>query len=135
MSVQNFMDGSSKHLKVKILKKINGANYVGGDDSSLVHIKLNPDNFGELEEGKSYSLIKPEKQGNNVVVANSKFKPAKISDVKTSKNKSDAEALEKSIVLHNIPGENETFESIATKAANSKIKKMTVRCISTQAES
>ena len=44
MSVQNFIDGSSKHLKVKILKKINGANYVGGDDSALVHIILNPEN-------------------------------------------------------------------------------------------
>ena len=52
MSVQDFMDGNCKHLKVHILKKINGSNYVGGDDSKLLHIKMNPANFGELEEAR-----------------------------------------------------------------------------------
>ena len=57
MSVNDFVEGRNKHLKVHILKKINGSNYVGGDDSKLLHIKLNPENFGELEEDQSYSLI------------------------------------------------------------------------------
>lgn len=128
MSVQDFMDGNSKHLKVHILKKINGSNYVGGDDSKLLHIKMNPENFGELEEDKSYSLIKPEKQSNTEVIANEKFKPAKIAKIDTQKTKQDAESLQ--LVLHKTGSESETFESIDSKADNYKVKKMTVRCIS-----
>ena len=130
MSVNDFVEGRSKHLKVHILKKINGSNYVGGDDSKLLHIKLNPENFGELEENQSYSLIKPEKQSNDEVIANEKFKPAKIAKIQTQKTKQDAESLEVRLVLHKTGSESETFASIDTKADNYKVKKMTVRCLS-----
>jgi hypothetical protein len=62
MSVENFMENGGKILKVNIIKKINGSNYIGGDNTRLVHLKLTSSNFGELEEDSSYSLIKPEKQ-------------------------------------------------------------------------
>ena len=130
MSVREFMDGSCKHLKVHIVKKINGANYIGGDNSKLVHITLNPDTFGELQQDQSYSLIKPEKQSENVVNANSKFKPAKINKLKVEISTENIKKFENGITLHRLESDNETFNSSETKAANYKLKRMTVKCLS-----
>ena len=78
MSVQEFMENGGNTLKIHILKKINKANYIGGDDTKIVHLKLDSCNFGELEEDKSYSMIKPEKCDDKTLAFNPKFKPVKI---------------------------------------------------------
>jgi hypothetical protein len=130
MSVEHFMENGGKILKVHILKKINGSNYIGGDDSKLVHIKQTGSNFGELEEENSYSFIKPQKENENTVTLNPKFKPSKVNKIETSKTKIDADVLETQIVIEKQETDGDTLETIEKKCPKSKISKMTVKCIS-----
>ena len=130
MSVEHFMEHGGKILKIHIIKKINGSNYIGGDDSKLVHIKQTVSNFGELEEDNSYSFIKPQKENENTVALNPKFKPSKVNKIETSKTITDADELETQIVVEKNETDGETLETIEKKSAKTKITKITVKCIS-----
>ena len=73
MSIERFMQEGRKLLKVHVMKKVNGSNYIGGDGSLLVHMKLDTSNVWELEENHSYSLIKPAKFDEQTIVLNSEM--------------------------------------------------------------
>ena len=62
---------------------------------------FNNNNFGELEEGLSYSLIKPEKYNEQTILASPKFKPVKVKKIETSQTKDDVEEFEKKIRIFN----------------------------------
>ena len=130
MSLENCMDNGGNILKVHIIKKRNGSNYIGGDSTRLVHLKLTNSNFGDLEENCSYSLIKPEKHDDKTIILNPKYKPSKTSKVHTSKNRNDAEEYEAEIEFREDETDGETFETINKKPGKTKLKKMTVKCIS-----
>ena len=131
MSIERFMQEGSKLLKVHVMKKVNGSNYIGGDESLLVHMKLDTSNFGELEENHSYSLIKPAKFDEQTIVLNPKFKPLKISKINTSATEDDVGTFEQTLVINPEQPDGETFDTIDKKPPNSKISKMTVKCLST----
>ena len=130
MSVNDFMKDGGKVLKANIVKKLNGSNYIGGDISRLVHLKHASENFGELQEGQSYSFIKPQKENEITVALSPKFKPAKIGHIKAKSTAEDLAEIEKNI---QVGRENiccETFETCEQKPGKSIIAKMTVKCLS-----
>lgn len=123
-----------KTLKVHILRKINHANYIGGDESKIVHLKLDSTNFGELTENQTYSLIKPVKFDDHTIEINSKFKPIKAPKLKLTDKTELVKELERTIADQEIGEEKdngETFESIDKKPDNSKISKLTAKCLGT----
>ena len=131
MSITNFMENGSKMIKVHIVKKINSSNYIGGDDSKLVHIKQDSSNFGELQQNQSYSLIKPAKLDEQTIILNPKFKPSKITLMNLTTTEEEVNDIEKNLVIQQTDTDGETFETIDKKPANSKIDKITVKCLST----
>ena len=83
MSVTDFMETGGNKLKIHILKKVNEENYIGGDETKILHIKAG-NKLGELTPGASYMVIKPEKQGNETLALNPKFKAVKITKLHLS---------------------------------------------------
>ena len=132
VSVMEFMESGGTKLKAHILKKINSENYIGGDESKIVHIKVG-NKIGELCTGVSYLFIKPEKQDDETLVLNEKFKAVKVAKIHLSdKTISVNELFERLKESINIVGEacGDTFETIEAKPANAKVTKMTVKCLS-----
>ena len=131
VSIAKFMVDGGNKVKVHILKKVNDENFVGGDETKIVHVK-NENGSDKLQEGLTYMFIKPQKLDDDTLAMNPKFKP-----IKTAKmNVKDKGGVVDQIcrrVAEKTPAKGptgETFGQIETKAANSKITRMTVRCIS-----
>lgn len=53
ISIAKFMESGGSKVKVQILKKINDENFVGGDPTKIVHVKIENSSF-ELQEGHAY---------------------------------------------------------------------------------
>ena len=65
------MDKGGNKVKIHILKKINNENYIGGDDTTMVHLKTANLTF-EIQEGHTYLFIKPNKNDDKTMTLNSK---------------------------------------------------------------
>ena len=133
MSVTDFMETGGNKLKIHILKKVNEENYIGGDETKILHIKAG-NKLGELTPGVSYMIIKPEKQDNETLALNPKFKAVKITKLHLSDKDAMVEEIFERIKENvNIVGDvkGETFDTITAKPANAKLKKMTAKCLST----
>ena len=130
MSAEVFMERGGNKLTVHILKKINEENFIGGDDTKIVHLKTPA--FAQLVENQSYTLIKPEKFDDNTIVLNPKFKPIKTQKIHLSDKRLVVEELERKLNIDTGANERdniETLDNIATKPDHSKITKMTVKCL------
>ena len=132
MSVAEFMETGGNKLKVHILQKINDENYIGGDETKILHIKVPNNKFGALASSQSYTVIKPEKQDNETLVLNPKFKPVKIAKLHLTDKTNIVEEILNRIKENVNVGKTsgETFETIASKPANAKLSQMIVKCIS-----
>ena len=87
----------------------------------------------ELISGLSYQVIKPEKQDDDTLVLNPKFKPARTTKLHLTDKNQIVKEIEEKIQPENVTEDKskETFENIASKPANTKISKMAIRCLST----
>ena len=132
LTVEKFLENGGMKLKIHILKKINDENYIGGDETKILHIK-NGNLSNELTEGMSYMVIKPEKQDDDTLVLNPKFKPVKTAKLSLkSKSKLVDEIANKIKIKKDVVVEVEsgmTLEMIETKEANKKLSKMTAKCL------
>ena len=131
ISISKFMDEGGNKVKIHILKKMNDENCIGGDETKIVHLKT-ANLTMELQEGLTYLFIKPIKEDDETLTLNPKFKPIKTVKihVEDRNGKVDEIALKVSAIKTQGPT-GETFETIETKADNTKLGKMTVRCLST----
>ena len=132
MTVEKFLENGGMKLKIHILKKINEKNYIGGDESKILHIR-NENLSNELTEGVSYMVIKPEKQGDGTLVLNPKFKPVKTAKLSLKNQSKLVDEIANKVKIQDVAVEvtsSVTFEIIETKEANTKLSKMTVKCLS-----
>ena len=127
-----FMDKGGNKVKIHILKKINNENYIGGDDTAIVHLKTANLTF-EIQEGHTYLFIKPNKNDDKTITLNSKFKPIKTSKIHVDYKSGKVDEFVQEISIQNTDEghSGESFETISRKADNTKLHKMTVRCLST----